>query len=607
MAKNHEQTVQVHGTGHYNQRPNIFASIGYNNIVRNGNTIYCTLSATTRWQYSASTFGHTFRVIAQLDNGPEQLLIDKSTNSPSRWGAWDYSNHDRTLSSVNTGTSCTLKIYFESNCTCRAGKQLVWSTTMSAPPAVKRTLSLSAVGGIASFTGAGQYDDGTYAVTNAVASTGYTLSHYTGTDEDGSTKTWDMCKGHTTHSQRWRMVRDRSISVIPSPNTYTISYDANGGSGYMAAQSVLFDNWVTPSSNQYARSGYRFTGWNTQPNGTGTWHNSGWTYTTAGNMTLYAQWQRISYTVSYDANGGAGAPGAQTKYDGVTLTLTTATPSVPKSLTVTFNPNGGSVNPGHSTRNCGFLRWNTQPNGSGTNYSAGGAYTANVGAVLYAIWSGITVALPTPSRTNCNFVGWFTAVDGGNQVNNSTAYYQNTTVYAKWDYLVKYNLSGGFVGDEQDYGSPSIPDSIKHHNSNLKLTTLVPSKEGLQFKGWSESPNGQVMYGVGGTYTKNQPITLYAIYDVPEFTVTFDLKGGTYKGGGALVQKIKYGHDATLPNNPVWDNHVFKGWVGEYRNVTSDRTIYALWNGCPVWIMLETDTTTHKKEWKSYVEYSKGD
>ena len=74
-----------------------------------------------------------------------------------------------------------------------------------------------------------------------------------------------------------------------------------------------------------------------------------------------------------------------------------------------------------------------------------------------------------------------------------------------------------------------------------------------------------------------------------------------------MVQKIKYGHDATLPNNPVWDNHVFKGWVGEYRNVTSDRTIYALWNGCPVWIMLETNTTTHKKEWKSYVEYSKGD
>ena len=72
------------------------------------------------------------------------------------------------------------------------------------------------------------------------------------------------------------------------------------------------------------------------------------------------------YTVSYNANGGSGAPSSQTKWYGTTLTLSSTKPT-----------RGGYA----------FTKWNTKSDGSGTSYSSGGSYTANAGATLYAQWS----------------------------------------------------------------------------------------------------------------------------------------------------------------------------------------------------------------------------
>ena len=70
-----------------------------------------------------------------------------------------------------------------------------------------------------------------------------------------------------------------------------------------------------------------------------------------------------TYTVSYDANGGSGAPSSQTKYQGYPLTLSSTTPT----------------RAGYR-----FDGWNTNASGTGTSYSAGGAYTADSGVTLYA-------------------------------------------------------------------------------------------------------------------------------------------------------------------------------------------------------------------------------
>ena len=72
-----------------------------------------------------------------------------------------------------------------------------------------------------------------------------------------------------------------------------------------------------------------------------------------------------SYAVSYNANGGSGAPSGQTKWYGETLTLQSGTPT---------------------RTNYVFKNWTTNQDGSGTSYNPSGSYTANSGATLYAQW-----------------------------------------------------------------------------------------------------------------------------------------------------------------------------------------------------------------------------
>ena len=92
-------------------------------------------------------------------------------------------------------------------------------------------------------------------------------------------------------------------ATLPA-TTYTISYDANGGTGAPANQTKIEGKDLTLSSTVPTRTGYIFTGWNTAANGSGTEYASGDSYTANAAATLYAQWCAPSATLStanYDA------------------------------------------------------------------------------------------------------------------------------------------------------------------------------------------------------------------------------------------------------------------------------------------------------------------
>ena len=94
---------------------------------------------------------------------------------------------------------------------------------------------------------------------------------------------------------------------------YTVTYDANGGKGAMASQTVNAGGSVTISANAFTRSGYTFTGWNTASDGSGTSYTVGQQVSLTNNLTLYAQWK---------STGDSG-------YD-------------PKEATLRFNSRGGT-------------------------------------------------------------------------------------------------------------------------------------------------------------------------------------------------------------------------------------------------------------------------
>lgn len=150
--------------------------------------------------------------------------------------------------------------------------------------------------------------------------------------------------------------------TIPARPSYSVSYNANGGSGAPGASTKWYDETLTLSSAKPTREGYVFKCWNTKSDGTGTNYSSGGSYTANSGGTLYAVWNPIIY---YNANGGTDAPANQTKTFGVDALLSTAVPVRAKY---------------------DFLEWNTAADGTGTSYQPGGLYTSNSTITLYAIW-----------------------------------------------------------------------------------------------------------------------------------------------------------------------------------------------------------------------------
>src|SRR6266581_4067427 len=70
--------------------------------------------------------------------------------------------------------------------------------------------------------------------------------------------------------------------------SFTVSFDANGGTGTMAAETHNVPTALT--ANAFTRSGFSFSGWNTAANGSGTAYANGATYPFTASTTLYAQW-----------------------------------------------------------------------------------------------------------------------------------------------------------------------------------------------------------------------------------------------------------------------------------------------------------------------------
>lgn len=113
------------------------------------------------------------------------------------------------------------------------------------------------------------------------------------------------------------------------PETYSIRYNANGGTGAPASQTKTNGIPLTLSAVKPTRAGYEFLGWSTDPTTMLTNYAPGERYTDEASVTLYAVWRYIpkTYEVKYDANGGGNTPASQTKTEDVTLILTSTIPA----------------------------------------------------------------------------------------------------------------------------------------------------------------------------------------------------------------------------------------------------------------------------------------
>ena len=127
-------------------------------------------------------------------------------------------------------------------------------------------------------------------------------------DEEGNTSLGNgTAKTYTINSLTDAASVFVAFEKIPA-STYIVTFDANGGDdGTMNSQSFTENVPQNLADNEFTRTGYTFTGWNTAADGTGTSYTDGQsvTLTTAG-LTLYAQWTANQYTITLDKQGGTG-------------------------------------------------------------------------------------------------------------------------------------------------------------------------------------------------------------------------------------------------------------------------------------------------------------
>ncbi len=376
-----------------------------------------------------------------------------------------------------------------------------------------------------------------------------------------------------------------SSSTTPEPQgTYTIAYDANGGTGSMSSQTATCGVSATLKYNTFQRSGYTFAGWCLSPDGDGrVYANYAQVSDLAaagGTATVYAQWADAPMTVRFDSNGAPRNAGAMSNQ------------SIDYNTSAALNA-CTLANPG-----CTFTGWNTERDGTGVPYSDGeGVLASERGGTLtlYAQWGqspytvvfnanggtgtmeAQSIAYGTTEGLNPNtftreghvFWMWSTSSEGKGTTYEDCANAPegnpgaSVALYARWiecDLLVKYHANGG-TGDLM----PMSGITYGEHNALLSNTY---TNENHWFVGWGTSPDSGVVYAEGeiiedGPY--GEVLDLYAQWVETPYTVKYYSNGGT---GEMANQYVAAGSSASL--NPcafTRAGYGFKGW-----NTKSDGT-----------------------------------
>ena len=223
------------------------------------------------------------------------------------------------------------------------------------------------------------YDAAKNLTKNTYTRTGYTFAGWATTasgakeyNDEQSVKNLSSTNGETvTLYAKW------------TAHTYTVSYNANGGSGTtMTSSSHTYGVAKNLTKNTYTKTGYTFAGWATTSSGNKAYNDeqsvSNLTSTNGGSVPLYAKWKVNTYTVSFNANGGSGGQTAN-----VTATYGAAMPTI----STTKPTRSGYTFEGWYDAASGGTQYYTEACASARNYNKTSATT------LYAHWKAATYTI----------------------------------------------------------------------------------------------------------------------------------------------------------------------------------------------------------------------
>ena len=247
----------------------------------------------------------------------------------------------------------------------------------------------------------------------------------------------------------------------PVPQTYTVTFNANGGSVSSSSKAVTqgstYGSLPTPT-----RNGYTFDGWYTQASG-GSRVTSSTRVNLTGNQTLYAHWTETTrtYTITFDPNGGRVSPSRKTFVVGEPITgLPTPTRSGYRFTGWTFD--------------------RIDPDTSGTVVASivmdNSAFNFTEDLTLYALWSKI------PVETEDEWTAWSNW--STTPVNNSSTRQVETRQVKVSDAYTEYRY-GRYVSNGHDCWCATYLQKLGYGKGSLDYSGWTKTRYSISGKDWS--------------------------------------------------------------------------------------------------------------------------
>lgn len=380
--------------------------------------------------------------------------------------------------------------------------------------------------------------------------------------------------------------------------TYTVTYNGNGNgdvTGIKSAQTKTHGVALTLYSEVPTRTGYTFLGWSTTADGAVV-YQPGEVYSTDADITLYAVWQKNTYTVTLPSGAGytVTPAGMGTVEYGEDFTFTvvvdrayaatepTVTATNSQSQPVTVSRTGGN------TSDTGAVTYTYTIEDVRDNISVSITVAQNETYTVkyFQVLDGQTAANPfnvqmvehgyyttapvAPEVDGYTFQGWFQEAAGTNKFDFTQIITEDTSIYAV--YVKKtYTVTAPTAGTGWEYSAQST--SPVKHGEDFSFTVTV--KEGYDATNMVVGVNGFVLAPDSVEMADKDTVYSYTIRNITEdkaisvtgvvrktVTIVYNNNGGI---GGPTTQVVKYYlvDDNSLISTikPTRDGYTFLGWA----------------------------------------------
>ena len=359
---------------------------------------------------------------------------------------------------------------------------------------------------------------------------------------------------------------DKTLYAKVKLNEYTITFEENGGT---TVEDITQGHGTDLELPESVYDGFVFAGW--YKSSTFEEDTLFEEYVMPGeNITLYAKWDVIKYTITFEENGGSEVEDIIEQSGQAILS-----PEAPIKEGYTFDnwytdetletPFEFNVMPENDITL--YAKWNIN------QYTI--TFEENGGSEVEDIVKdfGVEVAAPAdPMKIGYAFEGWFIDEELTTPYIFSTMPGENITLYAKWninEYTITFNSLGG----------SEVETIIDIYGATIN-EPVAPTKEGHEFKGWYKDTSFTIPFEF--TTMPAEDIILYANWEISKHTISWINPDGTV----IYQEEREYGeipsYDEETYGIPTYNKTgyttVFKNWDKEPEEIKTDQTYTAIYD-----------------------------